>query len=187
MGRVPFSLVLEKCGSMPTEQYFLAVTGIQNKLYAFILSLLADPVAAQDVLQETNLVLVRKADDYQPDASFESWAYSTARFQVMAHLRDRNRDRIVLDEAFVLKVAPEAEVMADETEHKIRVLGACVERLSTDHRMMLQKRYGKAATMASLAKEHGKSASAIKQVLYRIRSLLAQCVKERLQEGAATS
>lgn len=171
---------------MPSDQYFLAVTAIQNKLYAFILSLLADPVAAQDVLQETNLVLVRKAADFQTGAKFESWAYSTARFQVMAHLRDRNRDRIVLDETFAEKLAPEAEVMAEETEQRIRLLDVCIERLSASHRTMLHKRYRKESTMEDLADEHGKSISAIKQVLYRIRSLLAKCVQERLQEGAAT-
>ena len=37
-----------------------------------ILSLLADLVGAQDVLQETNLVLIRMADDFQSDASSES-------------------------------------------------------------------------------------------------------------------
>lgn len=171
---------------MQTDGYFLALTGMQNRLYAFILSLLADPAAAQDVLQEANLVLVRKAADFQPDANFESWAYSTARFQVMAHLRDRSRDRMVLDEVFANKLAPEAEAMAEETEQRIRLLGVCVERLSASHRTILHKRYSKEATMEALAGEHGKSIPALKQTLYRIRSLLAQCVQERLQEGAAT-
>ena len=49
-----------------------SLEAIQNRLHAYILSLLADPVAAQDVSQETNLVLIRKADDFQSDASFES-------------------------------------------------------------------------------------------------------------------
>ena len=97
---------------MTSDQYFLAITAIQNRLHAYILSLLADPVAGQDVLQETNLVLIRKADDFQSGASFESWAYNTARFQVLAHLRDRKRDRLVLHEAFAEKLAPVAEVMA---------------------------------------------------------------------------
>ena len=41
---------------MTSDQYILAITAIQNRLHAYILSLLADPVAAQDVLQETNHV-----------------------------------------------------------------------------------------------------------------------------------
>ncbi|TWU37440.1 sigma-70 family RNA polymerase sigma factor [Novipirellula artificiosorum] len=171
---------------MPPDQYFLAVTGIQNKLHAYILSLLADPIAAQDVLQETNLVLVRKADDFRPDVNFDSWAYGTARMQVMAHLRDRKRDRLVLDEAFAEKLAPEAELMAEQTEERIRLLGVCVERLSDQHKMMLQWRYSKEMSIESMAGEIGKTASAVKQVLYRIRNLLAACVSERTQEGTVT-
>ena len=170
---------------MTSDQYILAITTIQNRLYAYILSLLADPVASQDVLQETNLVLIRKADDFQNDASFESWAYNTARFQVLAHLRDRKRDRLVLHESFAEKLAPVAEVMAEETERRIQLLGGCVERLSDEHKALLHKRYGREASIATMAEELGKTASAMKQVLYRIRNLLAACVEERLQNGAA--
>ena len=168
---------------MTSDQYFLAVTAIQNRVHAYILSLLADPVAAQDVLQETNLVLIRKADDFHSDASFESWAYSTARFQVLAHLRDRKRDRLVLHEAFAEKLAPVAEVMAEETERRIQLLGGCVERLSGEHKTLLHKRYGREASIATLAEDRGRTTSAMKQVLYRIRNLLAACVEERLQEA----
>lgn len=168
---------------MTSDQYFLAVTAIQNRLHAFILSLLADPVAAQDVLQETNLVLIRKADDFQSDASFESWAYNIARFQVLAHLRDRKRDRLVLHEAFAEKLAPVAEVMAEQTERWIQILGGCVERLSDDHKTLLHKRYGRETSIATLAEDSGKTTSAMKQMLYRIRKLLAACVEECLQKG----
>lgn len=170
---------------MTSDQYFLAITTIQNRLHAYILSLLADPVAAQDVLQETNLVLIRKADDFQIDASFASWAYNTARFQVLAHLRDRKRDRLVLHEAFAEKLAPVAEVMAEETERRVQLLGGCVERLSDEHKTLLHNRYGGETSITALAEDHGKTASAMKQLLYRIRNLLAACVEERLQEGAA--
>lgn len=170
---------------MTSDQYFLSVTAIQNRLHAYILSLLADPVAAQDVLQETNLVLIRKADDFQSDASFESWAYNTARFQVLAHLRDRKRDRLVLHEAFAEKLAPVAETMAEETERRVQLLGGCVERLSEEHKTLLHKRYGRESSISALAEDFGKTASAMKQVLYRIRNMLAACVKERLQEGTA--
>ncbi|MGB0596736.1 MAG: sigma-70 family RNA polymerase sigma factor [Rubripirellula sp.] len=170
---------------MASDEYFLAVTAIQNRLHAYILSLLADPVAAQDVLQETNLVLIRKADDFQSDASFESWAYSTARFQVLAHLRDRKRNRLVLHESFAEKLAPSAEVMAEDTEQRIQLLGRCVEQLSDEHKSLLRKRYGNDVSIANLAEGVGKTASAMKQVLYRIRNLLADCVEQHLGKGAA--
>ena len=104
---------------------------------------------------------------------------------MLAHLRDRKRDRLVLHEAFAEKLAPVAEVMAEETERRVQLLGGCVERLSDEHKTLLHKRYGRETSIATLAEDHGKTASAMKQVLYRIRNLLAGCVEERLQEGAA--
>lgn len=169
---------------MTSDEYFLAVTAIQNRLRAYILSLLADRVAAQDVLQETNLVLIRKADDFHSDASFESWAYSTARFQVLAHLRDCKWNRLVLHESFAEKLAPSAEVMAEDTEQRIELLGRCVEQLSDEHNSLLHKRYGRDISIAKLAEDVWKTALAMKQVLYRIRTLLADCVEQHFGKGA---
>jgi DNA-directed RNA polymerase specialized sigma24 family protein len=58
-----------------------------------------------------------------------------------------------------------------------------VERLSDEHRTLLHKRYGKETSITTLAEDFGKTISAMKQMLYRIRNLLAACVEERLQEG----
>ncbi|MDG2224308.1 MAG: hypothetical protein P8L85_23200 [Rubripirellula sp.] len=60
---------------MTSNQYFHAVKANQNRLHAFILPLLADPMAAQDVSAETNHGLIGKANGFQADASFEFWAY----------------------------------------------------------------------------------------------------------------
>lgn len=69
----------------------------QNRLFGYILSLLGDRHRAADVVQETNLVLWRKADGFLPGKEFLPRAFAIARFQVLAHLRDQKRDRFLLD------------------------------------------------------------------------------------------
>jgi len=44
------------------------------------------------VLQETNLVLWRKADEFNEEMSFVTWACAIAKFQVKAQRRDMQRD-----------------------------------------------------------------------------------------------
>ena len=65
-------------------------------------------------------------------------------------------------EAFAEKLAPLAEVMAEETDRRIQLLGGCVERLSDQHRALLHKRYGKETSITTLSEDHGKTASAMK-------------------------
>lgn len=75
--------------------------------------------------------------------------------------------------------------MTEDTERRVQLMGGCVARLSDDHKTLLHKRYGKQTSITTLADNFGKTASAMKQVLYRIRNLLASCVEERLREGTA--
>ena len=77
----------------PTEHFIQALTESQNRLYGYIYSLVGDHHAAADVLQECNLVLLRKFGEFREGAEFIPWAFGIARFQVMAHLRDAKRKK----------------------------------------------------------------------------------------------
>ena len=67
-------------------EYSQLLTSIQKSLYAFILSLLPNRSEAEDVLQETNLILCQKASEYDEDGHFQGWAFKIARYQVMKHM-----------------------------------------------------------------------------------------------------
>ena len=68
-----------------SAEFVSLLTGHQRKLYSFILSLLRNPSDADDVLQETNLVLWQKCNEFEPGTNFGAWAFRVAQFQVMAH------------------------------------------------------------------------------------------------------
>ena len=82
-----------------TDEFVTLLTQAQQTLYACILSLLPDRVAANDVLQETNLTLWHKAEDFEPGTNFLAWATRIARYHVLNYRRKRQRDRLVFDEA----------------------------------------------------------------------------------------
>ena len=62
------------------------VTAIQKSLYAFILSLLPNRTEAEDILQETNLILCQKENEYNREGHFQGWAFSIATVSY-THLR----------------------------------------------------------------------------------------------------
>src|SRR5271155_3247978 len=84
------------------------ITNAQPTLYRFIRSLLPDANAAQDVLQETNLILWRKSGEFRPELNFLGWACSIARFQVLAYRRDCSREHRIFDQSLFDELAEEA-------------------------------------------------------------------------------
>ena len=79
------------------NEFMLLLTSHQSSLYACISALLGGVEGVQDVLQETNVVLLEKAGEYDPARPFVPWALAFARFQTLAWRKRQTRDRLVLD------------------------------------------------------------------------------------------
>ncbi|MEK9783748.1 MAG: sigma-70 family RNA polymerase sigma factor, partial [Opitutales bacterium] len=80
---------------------------IQRALYSYILCLLPNRTDAEDVLQETNLVLCKKFPEYDETGNFQAWAFRIAKFQVMAHLTRHRRSKICFSNELVESLAEE--------------------------------------------------------------------------------
>jgi len=59
------------------------LTGCQPRLYAYITTLVLDPHEADDVLQQANLVMWEKLDEFLACENFDALACRVAYFQVM--------------------------------------------------------------------------------------------------------
>jgi RNA polymerase sigma-70 factor (ECF subfamily) len=167
------------------EQFVQDTIACQGALYAFILSLTADPHLADEVLQETNVALLRKEQDFQPGTNFRAWACSLAFYQVLANRKTKQRSRLVFDDELLQTLAAQAQQLAEKQEARRRALRACLAKLSPRQVELLQRRYA-GDSVARLATESRRSVGSISQTLYRLRHLLKDCIEKHLRtEGAA--
>lgn len=168
------------------EEFIRQLTAAQSPLWAYIFSLLPDHAGAQDVLQQTNLTLWRKADDFQPGSSFFAWASKAAYFHVLTYRRGMRRDRLVFnDEVFAYLAERQAERLAEAPSDQVTALRVCLDKLPPHSRQILECRYAPGASVKHLAEADGRSVAALSQVLYRIRETLLTCIERSLAGGAA--
>ncbi|MEM8668993.1 MAG: sigma-70 family RNA polymerase sigma factor [Planctomycetota bacterium] len=167
-----------------SERFVRQLTEHQNRLYGYVYSLLGDHARASDVVQETNLVLWRKIDEFDPEKPFVPWAFATARFQVLAHLRDQNRDRVLLDAELAESLSGQVSDQASQIDSVRQALRGCMQRLSEEHQQMLHSRYSTGKPIAEMATISGRSVSSIKVSLMRIRRQLSECIENRLATEA---
>jgi RNA polymerase sigma-70 factor (ECF subfamily) len=167
------------------EHFVQQLTDAQSQVYACICALLGGTRDARDVLQETNLVLWRKAAEYDPRRDFLAWAYTFARFQVMAHLKKQSRNRMVFDEAMVDRIAAVVAERNVDLQDRLRLLDDCIRKLPHRHRALLESRYQKGESVQELTTQFGKTATALGVLLHRIRLTLAECIERssRSSEG----
>jgi RNA polymerase sigma-70 factor, ECF subfamily len=162
-----------------TIWYMQQVVGWQPRLYAFALSLTGSPNEADDVLQNTNLVLLKKREAYSADADFGAWALQIARFEVQRLRLASARVRGRFDDVLVEQLAARAGASADDPGAELKVLRWCMLRLSSSEREMLTLRYG-GTSVGAIAARWGRSVGSISQTLYRVRGKLAECIKRGL-------
>lgn len=153
----------------------------QSRLRGFVRSLLAGDDDVDDLLQEVNMILWRKADQFEVGTNFWAWASQIARFKVMERIRTYSRDRLVFDESFVAELADVAIQRADRFDAQQSALRECLGRLPTAQRLLLDKRYTQNLSIAMIADEMSRPAGSIRQTMYRIRGLLMQCIETRME------
>jgi RNA polymerase sigma-70 factor (ECF subfamily) len=166
--------------SKNSEQFVRQLTEHQNRIYGYVYSLLGDHSRASDVVQEVNLTLWRKVDEFQSDRPFLPWAFAFARFQVLAHLRDHKRDRLLLDAELAEQLSGKIEEASSQVDAVRVALRACLQELSPTNRKLIEHRYFSSMSVADIASVSDRTAGAIKVAMLRIRQQLADCVQKRI-------
>ena len=75
------------------ERFVQDTIACQGMLHAFILTLTADREWADELLQETNVALLRKESEFDSGSNFQAWACSVAYYQVLTSRKARQRSR----------------------------------------------------------------------------------------------
>ncbi|MEM1353828.1 MAG: sigma-70 family RNA polymerase sigma factor [Planctomycetota bacterium] len=165
-----------------SEAFVTDFTSCQSRVYAYIFTLTGDREQARDVLQEVNLVIWRKAEEFEPGTNFIAWAFQIARFQVMSHRQKLARDRLVFDDELITGMA---DIFSEDDPFDARreALASCLDRLTTNHRNLLRIRYADGLAVKDMATRLGKSANAVAKVLHRTRMALLDCIERQTSGG----
>ena len=168
---------------VPSETFVRELTGCQQSLFSYILTLLPDPDHARDVLQNTNVILWRKADQFREGTNFVAWACQVARFEVLAFRRDNARDRHVFDEELIDRLASAAEKRAADSDRRMQAFERCFNELTDHQRQLIKDRFSPGGSVQAMAKERDRSAAGISVAVSRIRKILRECIERQLARG----
>jgi RNA polymerase sigma-70 factor (ECF subfamily) len=162
------------------ENVVRLITRHQREIYLYALGRLHSPEGAEEVLQETNVVLWRKLDQYQPGTKFLAWACTVAEYEVRKYLERTRRALPTFSQAMRDDVVEELLVAVEESSHTQQALAACLEKLAPGDRQLLDQRYSAGASVKSVAAATGRSIDAVYRAMRRIHSALFTCISTKL-------
>ena len=153
----------------------------QNGLFAYLFALLHSRDDAEEVFQQTSLVLWRKFDDFEPGTNFFRWAAQIAQFEVLNYLKGRRRSRLRFSDEVIEQLAvvtPEVEV--DSADARRDALAACLDKLKPEDRQLVTDCYGNQVAVRELSVRLGRPQTSVHNSLRRIRTWLLGCVERTL-------
>lgn len=172
----------------PREHEFLQLfTRSQRSLHAYILAYVHDPNTAADLLQETNIVLWQKFDQFESGTNFFAWAREIARLSVIRHRRTSARRIGTLDPHLLEELAFRASELASTNIDDREILKVCLRKLKEKDRELISARYRPGASVGKMAILLGRTENSVSQSLCRIRRSLAECVERSLRAQQSVS
>lgn len=164
----------------PQQEFLRLFLRHQEDLRAFIGSLVRDPHARDDILQEVALVLWRKFGEYDAARPFGAWARGIAANKIMQSFDRIKRCPLQFSpnatQAILTACTDTSRDVSDEQEALRQCLGSLPDR----SRNLIAMRYEQSLKLREIADRTSSSLDAVHKTLSRIRELLKKCVEEHL-------
>ncbi len=165
------------------EEFVRVYSESQDRILRFIHTLVPNRSEAEDILQETSVLLWRKWAQFDRKRDFVKWACGIARLEVFRTLREKHRTALLLNEAVLNEIADSAMnaiCARRKLEATTDALRECLKTLKPADRQLLELRYHRDQTVQQVASACGRPLSTVHDLLAKLRMRLLRCVQQRL-------
>jgi RNA polymerase sigma-70 factor, ECF subfamily len=169
------------------EEFLKLFTKHELRLRAFAMSMVANFADAEDVVQQANLLMWKRFDQFQLGTEFMSWAGRIVYLVALQHRQKQMQNKLQFGEAFFGAMATVAarEEVAERLGVHEKALGECMTRLKPEQQQLLKARYTDGNSIEQLSQTFHRSVEAIYKVLSRTRRMLHNCICLKIRTEAS--
>jgi len=157
-------------------EFIEAFDAVRDDLFAFIFALVPTYHEAQDLFQDMSVALWHKYGDYSRAMDFRAWARQIIRAELGNEPKGLKRKILLAPEAMAV-VDREFGASRESSEGIKHALLACLQRLSTASRRLIQLKYIEERSNTEIAARMNRAEHGTKVMAHRIRTTLAECVR----------
>ena len=153
----------------------------ERDLRAYVGAVVAETGAREDIFQDIALALWKSFDRYDGERPFGAWARRIATRRVVDSHRHRSSRSAELSVAAIEAVHAAFDAAPPPVDAEMTALDECLATLPERLRTLLAWCYTERLDGAAMAARAGSTVDAIYQTLSRVRSKLADCIRQRLR------
>ena len=170
-----------------SQQEFLRVfLGSEREILRYVHALVPTSADAQEIVQQTALVLWEKFEEYDSERPFTPWACRFALNVTRQWIDRRQRWKTLLDNGLAEDLAIRRKQLLPEFESRLDHLQGCLNKLPSQHRKLIEDYYFQQTSVDSLASRRSRTVEAIYKSLQRVRRQLRECIELAIRSEVTT-
>jgi RNA polymerase sigma-70 factor, ECF subfamily len=147
------------------------------RVYRFVLRLVGNPTTAEDLISEVFLDVWRQADRFEGRSAVSTWMLAIARFKALSALRKKPDEELDEETAETIEDTADTPEVALEKKDKSTILRQCLEKLSPEHKEIIDLVYYHEKSVEEVAEIVGIPENTVKTRMFYARKKLAELLK----------
>ena len=169
------------------QQQFLSLfLRSEREIFRYVAALVPNVADAEDIVQQTALVLWEKFDAYDAGQPFTPWACRFALNKTRQWLERRQRWQALLERGLAEELAQRREELRPELDSRLRHLEGCLGKLPVEQFTLIEGYYYRRDDIEKLAANSGRTVAATYKMLQRVRQTLQACIENAAKPEGAT-
>jgi RNA polymerase sigma-70 factor, ECF subfamily len=147
------------------------------RVYRFVLRLVGNPSVAEDLISDVFLDVWRQADRFEGRSAVSTWMLAIARFKALSALRKRPDEELDDEAAEAIEDVSDNPEVALQKKDKSAVLRQCLEKLSPEHKEIIDLVYYHEKSVEEVAEIVGIPENTVKTRMFYARKKLAELLQ----------
>jgi RNA polymerase sigma-70 factor (ECF subfamily) len=149
------------------------------RVYRFVLRLVRNEATAEDLISDVFLDVWRQAGKFEGRSAVSTWLLSIARFKALSVLRRRPEEELDEEMADAIEDPMDDPEVALAKKDKGAVLRACLDKLSGEHREVVDLVYYHEKSVEEVASIVGIPQATVKTRMFYARKRLSELLEEQ--------
>jgi RNA polymerase sigma-70 factor, ECF subfamily len=149
----------------------------QVRLYRFVLRFVGSQAAAEDVISEVFLDVWRQADRFEGRSAVSTWLLAIARFKALSSMRRKPDEELDEETAGAIEDSSDDPEVTVQKKDKGELLRACVQKLSPEHREVIDLVYYHEQSVEDVARIVGIPEATVKTRMFYARKQMSELLK----------
>jgi len=159
--------------------YLQLLTANQVRIMGFICVMVPNRSVADDILQETTILMWEKFENFQDGTNFAAWGIRIAKNKILQHYTKEKRHHLMFDVNAIQNLADQSGIYSHGDE-QIDALKNCTKKLPADDQKILEMRYLDNIDIKQIAQKINRSTSLLYRKMAKIHRSLLTCIKRQM-------